>query len=210
MKKSDDSTKGKQNSVVTDEIKSNTSFINLTWEDLDDWVGRSIVSRGKSYQSRVQDLCVTADGALVASVRGTQWYSTRTGFKANDELFSECTCPYGAGCEHAVAMIFVYLDAYKKKKNILLAEPDDERLQDFLGENDEEQLIKNDSVRMHLEGLSKSALIDLVMKDESILPDLNEKLADRAHLKNGDTDKLMKAIRKEIKKISFSRGLLCF
>ena len=205
--------------------KTNTSFTNLTWEDLNDWAGERIVGRGKSYQSRVKDLCMTSDGALVASVRGTELYSTRVEIDKNNELHSQCTCPYAIGCKHAVAMILVYLDAHKTKKNIPLAAPDDERLLDLAGENDDADDFedsddeeendddggigkqhtpsrKNDRVRVHLEALSKNELVDLVMKGENILPDLSRKLADSAHLKKGDTDKIAKAIRKEIKAIS--------
>jgi len=205
-------------------IKENTSFTNLTWEDLDDWAGERIVGRGKSYQRHVKDLCMTSDGVLVASVRGTKLYSTRVEFNANNELHSQCTCPYAIGCKHAVAMILLYLDSCKNKKNIPLAAPDDERLLELSGENDdtddfrdsdyeededdegiEKQRMpsrKNDKVRSHLQTLSKNELVDLLMNGENILPDLSRKLADSDHLKKGDTDKIVKAIRKEIKKIS--------
>jgi uncharacterized Zn finger protein len=77
--------------------KTDTSLMNLTWEDLNDWAGERIVGRGKSYQRRVEDLRMMADGALLASVHGTELYSTRAGFNADNELFSECTCPYSWG-----------------------------------------------------------------------------------------------------------------
>lgn len=205
--------------------KANTSFMNLTWEDLNDWAGERIVGRGKSYQRRVEDLRMTSDGALVGSVQGTELYSTKAGFSANDEIFSECTCPYSWGpCKHAVALILVYLDACKNKKNTPLAAPDDERLLELSGDNDDTDDFedsdyeeknddedigkqqppskKNNRVRSHLETLSKNELVDLMMKGKNILRDLNRKLADSDHLKKGDTDKIVKAIRKEIKTIS--------
>ena len=118
--------------------KTDTSLMNLTWEDLNDWAGERIVGRGKSYKSYVENLCLSPDGALVATVYGTQKYATRAGMDANNELFSECTCPYSWGpCKHAVAVILVYLDACKHKKNIPVAAPDDERLLELSGENDD-------------------------------------------------------------------------
>lgn len=38
----------------------------LTWNDLEDWAGGTIVSRGRTYQrqGRVSDLAVTDDGNL--------------------------------------------------------------------------------------------------------------------------------------------------
>lgn len=207
--------------------KTDTSLMNLTWEDLNDWAGERIVGRGKPYQRRVEDLRMMADGALLASVNGTELYSTRTGLNADNEFFSECTCPYSWGpCKHAVAVILVYLDACKNKKNIPLAVPDDERLLELSGENDdtdndledsdyeeeheddegiEKQRApsrKNERVRSHLEELSKNELVDLLMKGKNIVRDLSRKLVDSEHLKKGDTDKIVKAIRKEIKTIS--------
>lgn len=35
-----------------------SSLMNLTWEDLNEWAGERIVGRGKSYQRRVEDLCM--------------------------------------------------------------------------------------------------------------------------------------------------------
>ncbi len=198
--------------------KISKSFTDLAWEDLNDWVGARIVGRGKSYQRRVKNLCITSDGALVASVQGTKLYSTRADLDSNNELHSQCSCPYGGGCKHAVAMILAYLDACKNKKNIPLATQDDERLLRLSGKSDDtddfedlddEEIEKqrttsrkNDSVRAHLEALSKNELVDLLMKGENILPDLNRKLTDRDHLKKGDTDKIVKTIRKKIEALS--------
>lgn len=208
------------------ETKISTSFLNLTWEDLKDWAGERIVGRGKSYRRNVEDIRIAPDGALVASVHGTELYSTRAGLNANDELFSECTCPYSWGpCKHAVAVILVYLDACKNKQNIPLVAPDDERLLELSGENDDandfddpdygeeyedDNVIekrrmlpkKNDRVRSHLESLSKKELVDLVIKGENIVPGLSCKLADRDNLKKGDIGKLVASIRNEIKIIS--------
>ena len=43
-------------------------FADLTWNDLEEWAGGKIVSRGKNYQRQrcVRDLVVTEDDGLVA------------------------------------------------------------------------------------------------------------------------------------------------
>lgn len=197
--------------------------MNLTWEDLNEWAGERIVKRGKSYERSVEDLRITSDGALLATIHGTKAYSTRAGMNDNGELFSECTCPYSWGpCKHAVAVILVYLNASKNKQKVLLATPDDERLLEFTAGDDESDdwdyeegnysdaaVVRQrhsdkkcNGVRSHLKSLSKKELVDLVMNGENIVPELGRKLADCDNLKKGDIGKLVASIRKEIKAIS--------
>ncbi len=45
-------------------------FADLTWQDLDEWAGSTIVSRGESYKKRVVNLCLAPEGSLVAAVAG--------------------------------------------------------------------------------------------------------------------------------------------
>jgi uncharacterized Zn finger protein len=58
--------------------KKKDLFVELTWEDLRHWAGEKILSRGRGYQrSRsVKELARTADGGLVAWVRGSHRYAT--------------------------------------------------------------------------------------------------------------------------------------
>lgn len=65
-------------------------FAELTWDDLADWAGDRIVSRGKGYQSkgRVRDPAVTEDGGLVAWVDGTQRYAVKV-VMMDDGLLAE-------------------------------------------------------------------------------------------------------------------------
>jgi uncharacterized Zn finger protein len=46
-------------------------FADLTWNDIEEWAGSKIVSRGKNYQRQgfVSDLAVTDDGGLIAQVK---------------------------------------------------------------------------------------------------------------------------------------------
>ena len=54
-------------------------FTNLTWDDLNEWAGSKIVTRGRSYQrqGRVSALAVTTDSALIAWVDGSERYATK-------------------------------------------------------------------------------------------------------------------------------------
>ena len=47
-------------------------FKELTWENLEEWAGSRVLSRGQSYQRshRVQELAQTQSGELVAWVQG--------------------------------------------------------------------------------------------------------------------------------------------
>ncbi|MYJ66362.1 MAG: hypothetical protein F4091_12995 [Acidimicrobiales bacterium] len=90
------------------------SYTDLTWEDLEDWAGTTIVSRGRTYQrnSSVSELGITPEGALIAYVLGSTRYVTQVAIQDGD-LTSECTCPYWTTCKHAVAVVLEYLMCLK-------------------------------------------------------------------------------------------------
>jgi len=106
-----------------------TGFVEITWDDLTAWAGSKIVSRGRSYKSKVRELHTTPEGGLLAWVHGTEVYATHVWLDQSGRLYSACSCPYNWGpCKHSVALILVYLDALKKKETICEASPDDQRL----------------------------------------------------------------------------------
>lgn len=82
-------------------------FADLSWNDIEDWAGGKIVSRGRNYQrqGRVFDLAVTDDGSLIAWVDGTERYATKVVMGEDSLPVSICTCPYGWVCKHAVAVV---------------------------------------------------------------------------------------------------------
>ena len=86
-------------------------FADLTWNDLEEWVGGKIVSRGKNYQrqGRVCDLAVTEDDGLIAWVDGTERYATKAVMDDDGLPDSVCTCPYEVDCKHGVAVVVEYL-----------------------------------------------------------------------------------------------------
>jgi uncharacterized Zn finger protein len=110
------------------------AWANLTWDDLNAWAGARSLERGRSYQRghHVRDLAVSADGMLLAWVRGTERYATqvelRQGAAGVTKLASVCTCPVGSsGCKHAVAVVLQYLQAIKDKTEVPTAAPKDPR-----------------------------------------------------------------------------------
>jgi uncharacterized Zn finger protein len=113
-------------------------FADLTWDDLEEWAGSTIVSRGRGYQrgGHVQALARTPNGGLVAWVYGTHKYATKIEIE-NGELSALCSCPYGGTCKHAVAVVLVYLDHLKQQQEVPTAPASDRRLK-LLDELDEE------------------------------------------------------------------------
>ncbi|HCE43960.1 MAG TPA: hypothetical protein DET40_10465 [Lentisphaeria bacterium] len=108
--------------------KTRKKFADLAWQDLEDWAGSRVVSRGKGYKREVEDLRVTEDGFLLAWVHGSRKYATKVGFNDKGRLSSDCSCPYGGACKHAVAMMLVFLDSVKKGETPPVADSDDRRL----------------------------------------------------------------------------------
>jgi len=116
----------------------------LSWDDLTEWAGPRSVSRGRAYQSqrRVDDLAISEDGWLLASVTGGQRYAVTVWCdperKKGGALYSRCTCPVGAdGCKHAVAVVAEYLELLGEEVEIPAADADDERWAMLSGEHDE-------------------------------------------------------------------------
>ena len=107
----------------------------LAWDDLEEWAGSRVVSRGKAYLKTVSDLRQAPDGQFVAWVQGTQRYATLAGLDENRQLSSHCSCPYTWGpCKHAVAVLLAYLEAVRKKREVPAVSTDDERLRKIAGQ----------------------------------------------------------------------------
>jgi hypothetical protein len=64
------------------EISKADLFKELTWDDLQDWAGSRVLSRGQGYQRshRVKGLAQTQTGSLVAWVQGGQRYATEVDY----------------------------------------------------------------------------------------------------------------------------------
>ena len=124
--------------------KPSDPFSRLTWDDLDEWAGTTIVARGRSYQRRgaVRDLALTPDGTLLARVYGTSPYVTQVTIQSRKNLESVCSCPYWTTCKHAVAVVLEYLECLKQGRAVEQAKEDDprlEELEEYEEEFDEEE-----------------------------------------------------------------------
>ncbi len=153
--------------------KRKKAFEALTWVDLEEWAGSKIVTRGRSYnrQGRVKDLVRTADGKLIAWVKGSERYASLVYFE-DGELESVCTCPYWADCKHAVATVLEYLDCLKRGVNVPKTGNSDPRLamlKDDLPEDswtvdeaDPEEDRIDESLHDYLKKQKKDALIKII------------------------------------------------
>lgn len=195
-------------------------YADLTWEDLEDWAGTTIVSRGRTYQrnSSVSDLGITSEGILIAYVQGSVRYATQVAIQDGD-LTSECTCPYWANCKHAVAVVLEYLMCLKNDVAVPQIPQTDPRL-DKLRETEttgeeywdpelgmsidvEEQLEAEQQqntgpLLAYLEKQTKAQLVELLDELTDAFPDVREFLEDRRKVRSGSASTLLKAIRQEI------------
>jgi uncharacterized Zn finger protein len=200
-------------------------FERLDWDDLEQWAGSRILSRGQGYQRshRVKELVQTQTGALVAWVYGGQKYATEVDFE-NEELISVCTCPYGDNCKHAVAVVLEYLDQLKKNREVPQIIEQDQRiglLQGFTDEDnrdvDDEEGEEADTIHLvssksdksplpnlkgFLEEQTKGQLITLLADLSERYPSVCKDLQDRQNLLKGSYKRVMSAVRKEIHELS--------
>lgn len=197
-------------------------FKNISWGELESWVGSRIFQRGESYfkRGRVKNLALCSEG-LIADVTGGDDYITLVSFAESSEdsgLNSRCTCPYGISCKHAVAVILTYVDAVKKGKKTPEIGSSDLRLKrikegprrddledDFEEETDDEEMpLKSDpnkDIALFLEKHSKDSLIELVTQLSAKHPNTCKDLLDRSRLSSGKTKEIASSIRKEITSI---------
>ena len=192
-------------------------FIDLTWNDLEDWAGGKIVSRGKSYQrqGRVSDLGVTDDGSLISWVDGTERYATRVVIGEDGMPDSTCTCPYGIDCKHGVAAVLEYLERVENNRRIPKVKDDDKRqelLDDELLDDEDDYEVDGlpEDVRKNLEaflkGKTKAQLITLIHELAEQYPEMALELADRRHITIGNVKELTARLEKEIQNIGYEPG----
>ncbi len=205
-------------------------FERLDWDDIEQWAGSRILSRGQGYQRshRVKELAQTQTGALVAWVYGGQKYATEVDFD-DGELISVCSCPYGDNCKHAVAVVLEYLDHLKKNLEIPKIDGKDSRIALLQGFTDDEELeIDFDKeeeeieigdpaskkggksippdLRGFLEEQTKEQLITLLKDLSEGYPSVRQDLQDRQNLSKGSVKRIVTAVRKEIQQLSSEPG----
>ncbi len=199
----------------------------LTYNDLQDWAGTKILQRGDSYFKNgcVTNLRITSKG-LLACVSGTHRYITLVtleGKGIEKYLSSDCTCPYGTDCKHAVATLLAYCQAIKEKKTVQVAksnDPDFERIESdysrYDNQFDEEyedietdtfpekklKAKKEQKISNFLDKFTKKSLKELVIKLAHTYPEVRTELLDKARLKGGEVKEIVASMRKEIDNIT--------
>jgi uncharacterized Zn finger protein len=192
-------------------------FSDLSWNDLEEWAGGKIVSRGKNYQrqGRVYDLAVTEDNGLIAWVDGTERYATKVVMEDDGLPDSICTCPYELDCKHGVAVVIEYLKRIEDNRPIPEANSGDARLKMFEDEDwddepiDEETAASEDvqnEINQFLKGKTKVQLIELIHEIAQEHPEIAQALVDRRQLTSGHTKTLVKRLRFEIQEIGDEPG----
>lgn len=199
-------------------------FRDLDWATLEDWAGTKTLTRGKQYQhdGRVRDLVRSSNGAVVAWVDGTRRYATTVYF--DDGPDSECTCPVGNSCKHAVAVILEYLAHCEKKIAVPSLLPGDSRcmLLGSLTETDPARVQPGTSIspvlarppfpdagsgtsrktavplRKYLEKMKKEELITLIHELTEEFPEVEQELCDRRAVASADSRPLFEALLADI------------
>jgi uncharacterized Zn finger protein len=194
-------------------------FKDLTWDDLQEWAGATVVSRGQRYQrsGHVRDLARTAHGGLIAWVQGTRRYATT--IETEDKaLIPACTCPYGGACKHAVAVVLEYLEHVREDQAIPTVMEQDHRLRLLAGTaGDDVAHVPRRSSRKagraardawlkFLEQQEKLQLLTLLKDLARRYPEVQQFLQDRHDLSMGAVPKLVKAVRAEIAALSEEPG----
>jgi uncharacterized Zn finger protein len=200
-------------------------FSDLTWNDMEEWAGSKIVSRGRNYQRQgfVAELAATEDGALIAWVDGTERYATRVVTDEDGLPASSCTCPYAIDCKHGVAVVLEYLKWVENDRRVPKAKKGDERLQllededwdDELDDenredepNDNENAMPEDirqDIDGFLKGKTKAQLIDLIHELAEKYPEMAQDLADRRQILSGNVKSLITRLHREIRDIRRTR-----
>jgi uncharacterized Zn finger protein len=112
---------------------------NLSLENLRDWAGTKILSRGKSYVRNVKQLSRMENNSLAAWVSGSEEYATTVQLDPDGDFYYFCTCPYDWGpCKHAVAVVLAAAEFVKQKKDIPLLTEDNDLFQALFDDSDDD------------------------------------------------------------------------
>ncbi len=206
-------------------VKSiNTVLRRLTFDDPHDWAGEKILNRGKGYVKRVGQLSRTEDNTLVAWVTGGERYATSVRIDGAGDFEYFCTCPYSWGpCKYAVAVILAAVEYVKRKEMIPLLDEnsdlhealhedtkEDEEWLDDEWEDDDSAVY--DSTPRHTKAQAKVSkilgdkrreeLVNLLIGLSGQFPDVRQHIVENEQLASGQTDKLVRALRSEIRDLT--------
>jgi uncharacterized Zn finger protein len=192
----------------------NTLLRKLTFDDLDDWAGSTILNRGKSYVKYVERLSRTQDNNLVAWVNGTDQYTTSVRINAQNDFEYFCSCPYSWGpCKHAVAVILAAAEQVKQKQPIVLLDEDDNlslALFAYTNEEDDEWVQSSEpqhskvqaEVETVLAGKSRQEMLDQLVDLAGRNPEIRRQILEAEQLASGQVDKLVRTLLAEIRNLT--------
>lgn len=198
----------------------NTVLRELTFADLSDWAGDTMLNRGKSYLKQVAQLSRTDDDTLVAWVDGSDRYTTSVQIDSEHVFDHSCTCPYPGGvCKHAVAVILAAAGLIKNKRRIpLLDDTSDlgQALRDGpVGEDvDWEEAMMAVSTKPRarkatfskvariLEQKSRDQLLVLLTDLSAKIPAVAQHVIETDQLAQGQVDQLTRSLRAEIRQLT--------
>ena len=203
-------------------------FLDLDWTTLENWAGTKTLSRGRQYQrdGRVHDLVRSSNAVIVAWVDGTERYATAVYF--DDGLVSECTCPVGDSCKHAVAVVLEYLALCEKKIAVPSLPAGDSRcmLPGLRPETDPGQVLPGTPicpvlarsplpdtgsgksrktavpVRKYLEKMKKEELISLIHELTEEFPEVEQEISDRRAVAGADSRLIFETLLADIDEIT--------
>lgn len=207
------------------------SWTSLTWNDLEAWIDSRSVSRGREYQRRqhVKNLVISERGHLLASVLGGALYTSSV-WLSGDSIQSQCTCPVGIACKHAVAVVAEYLELVANKKAIPASDPADPRWEELSDqernpsprdddESDEDDRQRpagtprsgshhklDEKIERHIRAKSQGELADLVWSLTQRFPELYEELRERVALAEGDVGRMVTEARRELRRLTAESG----
>ena len=192
-------------------------FTGLTWNDLEEWAGSKIVSRGKNYQrqGRVCELVVTEENGLIAWVDGTERYATKVIMEDNGLPEGICTCPFELDCKHAVAVVIEFLDRMENNLPVPKASRGDARFEMLEDEDWDDELLDEETVLSEemrkeidpfLKHKTKAQLIELIHEIAQQHPEVAQEIIDLRQLTSGHTKALVTRLRREIEEIGDEPG----
>jgi len=187
----------------------------LTFDDLDDWVGGTILNRGKRYVKNVYQLCRTQDNVLVAWVDGSDRYTTSVCIDTENDFDYFCTCPYSWGpCKHTVAVILAAAQQVRDKQPIAMLEEGDAlslALSACANEEEDgwedEELLRSSKpwrskalaeVKKVLEKKSRKVLLDQLIDLADRYPEIRRQILETEQLASGQVEKLIRSLLSEI------------
>ena len=199
---------------------------NLTLDDLREWAGTKILSRGQFYLRNVKELSRLEDGTLAAWVSGSEVYATSVCLNEGGDFDYFCTCPYDWGpCKHVVAVVLSASEQVKRKKEIPLLKdgddlyhalfddseddcaddddwPDKDEDSDFAPEAIKGGRPGNPRMLKMLEGMEKDKLITMMLELAAQNPEIERGILEKEQLATGRVDKVVSSLRREIRTIT--------